>query len=79
MFAESEAVALGVIGDIYAYLQETPTLPVRDYGQVGNPIDFYVEVDPQSVEKRRSARPTNPWQRHWWLCAFEVLDERTNA
>lgn len=76
MFSDNEAVAIEVMGDIVEYLRLNPSLPVRDYGTVGEPIDFHMVVDTWSLENRRSQRPTNPWQRHWRVVAFEVHDER---
>lgn len=76
-FAESDALARHVIGDVYTHLKSNDTLPVYDYRQATPPIDFYVEVE-EGVDKRTPTRRVNPWQKHWAVCSFQVSDRRTN-
>lgn len=78
-FAESDALGRHVIGDVYAFLKKTRVIPIFDHS-VPPPTtpEFFVEVS-HDVEKRKSGRAVNAWQRHWYVCAFEVEDERANA
>ena len=77
-FAENDGVGRHVIGDVYAFLKKNRAIPVYDYRQATPTIEFYVTVD-QSVEKRKPDRATNPWMKHWYVCAFTLADERANA
>lgn len=77
-FAENDAVGRELQGDIYAYLKKNRAIPVFDYRQATPPIEFRVEVE-DGVDKRKPTRATNPWQKHWYVVAFVVTDERSNA
>lgn len=78
-FAESDALSRHVSGDIYAWVNENPVIPVYDYDLATPVIDFYVEVLEESVEVQRPARATNPWLKHWSTVVFIVGDQRSNA
>lgn len=78
-FAESDALGRHFTGDIYAFLQSTPVMPVYDYRQATPPIDFYVGVEDDSPDKRKPPRSTNPWQKHWYTVSFSVTDDRENV
>lgn len=79
IFAESDALGLELVGDIYAFLKENPHLPVYDYrdDEPRTPV-FYVEVM-DDVEKRQPANASNNWQRNWYVCAFTLEDMRSNV
>jgi hypothetical protein len=76
-FAENDAIGRHLVGDIYAFLKENRVLSVTDLSLVDPTIEFFVEVD-DDVETRKSARSVNAWQRHWYICAFTLTDERSN-
>lgn len=78
-FAESDALGRHVIGDIYAFLAENPSIPVYDYDQATPSIEFYGVLEQESLEKRRPSRVVNPWQKHWHILVWRVLDMRANA
>lgn len=78
-FAENDALGRHVSGDIYAFVAENPSVPVYDYDQATPAIDFYAVMEDSSLEKRRPARAVNPWQKHWYIVEFRVMDMRTNV
>lgn len=78
-FSESDALGRHVIGDVYEYIQKSRYLDIYDYDQVTPAVDFQVYVEPGTVEKRLPARATNPWQKHWHILSFRVMDDRSNA
>jgi hypothetical protein len=78
-FAENDALGRHVIGDIYAFLAENPSIPVYDYDKATPTVDFYAVLEQDTLQKRRPATATNPWQKHWHLVEFRVMDMRANA
>lgn len=77
-FAENDGLGRHVIGDIYQHVQTTKTFDVYDYDQATPTVDFMVAVREEVTEIRKAERAVNPWQRHWYVCAFLVEDERLN-
>lgn len=76
MFMEGDAVGWHISGDVYAFLKKNRKLPVWDFAQVTDPIDFYVDVE--EVERTKPTRVTQAYQKHWFTVAFLVSDTRDN-
>ncbi len=78
-FAESDAMGRHVVGDILAWVESNPSIPVYDFDKATPTVDFYVQYMESSGETRKPSRATNAWQKNWHLCEFRVRDERANA
>lgn len=78
-FGENDALGRHIIGDIYEHVQKKKVFDILDYQQATPPVDFQVSVVEQASEIRKPERATNPWQKHWYVAAFLVEDERSNA
>lgn len=78
-FAESDALGRHLIGDIYAHVNEQMGFSVWNYSIATPVIDFYIEVMDESVETDRPTNVTNPWEKHWYMLAFTIEDQRSNA
>lgn len=74
-FGESRALSTELMGDIWEILKTNPVMPVYDYSAVGNPIDFYVELDEESMRLRYS-NATREYQKFWAELFFGVTDYR---
>jgi len=77
-FAENDGIGRHVVGDIYEYVQKIKAFNVLDYDQATPTVEFNVAVFEEASEMRKPERAVNPWQRHWYVCAFVVEDERFN-
>ncbi len=77
-FAENDGVGRHLTGDIYQHVQTTKVFAVLDYDQATPSAEFNVAVVEEASEVRKPERAVNPWQRHWFVCAFIVEDERSN-
>lgn len=82
-FAEGDSVGKHLIGDVYEYFRTNDIQTVRDYA--GNPLDlgypeplFTVEVL-DDIDKRKADKATQEWQKHWYVCSFTVVDERSHG
>jgi hypothetical protein len=79
MFAESDGLGRHVVGDVYDYLMTNQKFTVYDYRQATPTEEFVVQYVEYSGETRKPDRAVNAWQKHWHVCAFAVMDERSNA
>lgn len=78
-FAESDGLGRHVIGDVYDYIMRNQKFQVYDY-TTATPVEaFVVPMMEYSGEIRKPDRAVNAWQKHWYVCAFGVNDERPNA
>jgi hypothetical protein len=77
-FAESDGLGRHVIGDVYDYVMKNQQFTVYDYSQVTPTVEFVVQVMEYSTEMRKPDRAVNAWQKHWYVCAFAIEDERAN-
>lgn len=77
-FAENDGMGRDVVGDIYEHVQKIKSFDVLDYDQATPTVEFSVAVFEEASEIRKPERAVNPWQRHWYVCAFVVEDERFN-
>lgn len=78
-FAESDGLSRHIIGDIYAWANENPVIPVWNFDMATPEVDFYIEIMEESVEVQRATRATHPWLKHWATLVFIVSDQRENA
>lgn len=80
-FAENDALKRDVIGDIYAWANETTAIPIIDLslGAATPTIEFYLEIEAESAQKEYPPRATNPWMKHWGIVSFMVSDMRANT
>jgi hypothetical protein len=78
-FAASDALMRHVMGDIYAWINENPVIPITDYSIATPAVDFYAILEEESVSKDRPARATNPWMKHWLMVSFILRDDRPNG
>ena len=76
-FAENDAVGRHLIGDVFAYIRENMQFDVYDYRQATPPVEFVASVEGE-VDQRKPTRAVNAWQKHWYVLAFRVKDDRTN-
>ena len=77
MFAENDGLGRHVIGDVYSYIQNIGQFNVYDYRQAIPPIEFVIQLGEGSIERTKPTRAVNSWQKHWYVCAFVVLEERS--
>ena len=77
-FAENDGLGRHLTGDIYQHVQTTKTFDVYDYDLATPTVEFAVSVREEVSEIRKPERAVNAWQRHWFVCAFMVEDERHN-
>lgn len=77
-FAESDALARHVAGDVYAILNENPVVSVLDLDKATPTHEFYAFIDEESVEITYPARATNAWLKHWVTVSAVLRDERWN-
>jgi len=78
-FAESDGLGRHVIGDVYEYVMKNQQFTVYDYSVATPTAEFVALVDEHSSQIRKPDRAVNAWQKHWYVCAFSVADERSNA
>ena len=76
-FAENDAVGRHLIGDLYEWAKINDVVPVYDYSDVGDPLEFYVTMDGDMETRKPNA--TNNWQKHWHVMSFTVRDTRAHA
>lgn len=72
-FAENDALARHVCGDIYEFLRTNRMQQVYDYRD--DTPQFKVEVL-DDLEIRKADNPNTAWRQHWMVVAFTVEDER---
>jgi len=77
-FAENDGLGRHLTGDVYQHVQTTKVFDVYDYDQATPTVEFNVAVREESSEIRKPERAVNAWQKHWFVCAFIVEDERHN-
>ena len=77
-FAENDAMGRHLVGDIYTHVQTIKVFDVFDYDQATPTVEMKVAVREEVSEIRKPERAVNPWQKHWYVCAFMVEDERFN-
>ncbi len=77
-FAENDGIGRDLVGDIYQHVQTIKSFDVLDHDQATPTVEFKVAVFEEASEVRKPTRAVNPWQRHWFVCAFVVEDERFN-
>lgn len=77
-FAENDGVGRDLVGDIYQHVQTTKVFDVLDWDQATPSVEFAVAVREEVSEIRKPDRAVNAWQKHWFVCAFMVEDERHN-
>jgi hypothetical protein len=78
-FAESDGLGRHLIGDIAAHVNDVGTFVVYDYQEVVPTAEFNVHYVSDSLERTKPQRAVNAWQKHWYVCAFVVTEERPNA
>lgn len=76
-FAENDAVGRHLIGDLYEWAKVNETVPVYDYSDAGDPLEFYVTMDGDMETRKPNA--TNNWQKHWHVLSFTVSDVRPHS
>lgn len=74
-FAEGDSLGRHVAGDVLEYVKSRDTIPVYDYSDAGDPLEFAVDVH-DNAEIRKPDNVTQPWQRHWYTVEFAVEDMR---
>lgn len=55
-------------------LEADGSIPVKDYGAVGEPVVGYLQVDGSSAARQAFADP-EPWQENVWQTTVRVIDE----
>lgn len=79
-FAESDGLGRHVVGDIHAHVAKQGQFDVLDYRVTPTPpVEFVVQVNDGSIDKRKPTRAVNPWQKNWHVISFVVTEERSNA
>lgn len=78
-FAESDALGRHVVGDVHEHVQKQGQFAVYDYSQITPPVEFIVQVNDGSIDKRKPTRAVNAWQKNWHVLSFVVTEERSNA
>lgn len=73
-FAENDSLGRHLRGDIDDYLKSNPIQAVYDYTQGGDPQFTTVEVDEDSIDKRKPDRAVHKWQKHWYVLSFSAVD-----
>lgn len=76
MFMENDSVGWHLSGDIYFFLKANRALDVYDY-ENAKAVDFRVDIE--GVDRRKPARATKAYQKHWHTISFQALDTRANA
>lgn len=80
-----EALGKHVIGDVRGLLVgEMPAvgrdrnfLDVYDYSLATPELLFTVEIPYERVRTMRVHHASNPWERYWYTCSFELLEVRS--
>lgn len=75
-FAESDALARHLIGDIFDFVWKAGRFAVYDYSVATPTLEFYAVLNEQTLDQREPENATNSWQTHWKICSFAVEDER---
>jgi len=79
MFAESDGLGRQVVGDVYGYVMKNQRFSIYDYREATPTEEFVVQYMDRSAGTSKPDRAVNAWQKHWYVCAFAVVDERSNA
>lgn len=78
MFMEDDAVGWHLSGDVYSFLKRNAaSLDVFDYSDIGDPVEFQVELI--DISRGKPTKAVNAWQRHWFTVSFLAEDLRPNA
>lgn len=80
IYAESDAIGSHFIGDIRDIMagrhedagRTRPNFPVYDYRQATPPVEFYCDIEDVAID--RAVDFPRPWQKHWYVCRFLVVD-----
>ena len=81
IYAEDDVVGRHLAHDIRDVLRGKatsagrtgPVLPVYDY-RLATPVELF-RCDIEDVMVDRAVNFPRPWQRHWWVVRFDVIDE----
>lgn len=79
MFAESDGLGRHVVGDVYDYVMKNQKFTVYDYREATPTEEFVVQYMDRSAGTSKPDRAVNAWQKHWHVCSFGIVDERSNA
>jgi hypothetical protein len=79
-YAENDPLGSHMMGDVrdilagrFADAGRTRTnFPVYDYRQATPPVEFYCDIDEVFID--RAVDFPRPWQKHWYVCRFMVID-----
>jgi hypothetical protein len=71
-YAENDAIARHMMGDIEHFFQKNPSLDVYDY-ENAKAVLFQAQIAEMFIS--RPVRVTQPWQKHWHTFSVTIEDE----